>query len=67
MFLKHLATPMEGFRDPPGGRDPSLKSPALMHDLNERLLFSEKTNRLYFSCGNKTYNLEVFVFFCNLN
>ena len=27
MFLKHLATPIELFRDPPGGRDPQLEEP----------------------------------------
>ena len=27
MFLKHLATPIEPFRDPPGGRDPQFEEP----------------------------------------
>ena len=27
MFLKHLATPIEPFRDPLGGRDPQFEKP----------------------------------------
>ena len=72
MFLKHLATPIEPFRDPPAGRDTQFEelwSRIMILNLGSRT----RGSRLAIFWGSKkrfsknTFDLELRMFLGNIN